>query len=151
MTDLDVGTQDDLHVLRFHAKETSNGRTFRWSRDTSYVSLVGVSPGSREVTLWMDDGGRPAAVPAAQVTISLQLGYQAGQPPSIDQVLGTVAVRGGFKPYTVPIAPALAETAAAASDPVRFKLTTSVWVPRQVLGTPDDRDLGVMLDRVAVK
>ena len=39
-TDIDVGTQDDLHVLRFHAKETANGRSFRWSRDTSYVSLV---------------------------------------------------------------------------------------------------------------
>jgi hypothetical protein len=151
VTDLDVGTQDDLHVLRFHAKEATNGRTFRWSRDTSYVSLIGVASGSREVTLWMDDGGRPAAVPAAQVTISLQLGFQAGRPPSIDRVLGTLAVSGGFKPYSVPIPPALAEMAAADTEPVRFKLATTVWVPRQVLGTPDDRDLGVMVDRVVVR
>jgi hypothetical protein len=151
VTDLDVGTQDDLHVLRFHAKETANGRTFRWSRDTSYVSLTGIPPNSREVTLWMDDGGRPGAAPPAQVTVSLQLGYQSGQPPSIDRVLGSVVVAGGFKPYTVPIPGALAQTAAGTSEPVRLKLTTSVWVPERVLGTPDNRDLGVMVDRVTVK
>ena len=34
--DLDVGVRDDLHVLRFHAKEQTEGRTFRWTGDTSY-------------------------------------------------------------------------------------------------------------------
>ena len=63
---LDVGTQDDLNVLRFHAKETADGRSFRWSRDTSYVSLAGAAGDARAITLWMDDGGRPAAAPPAR-------------------------------------------------------------------------------------
>jgi hypothetical protein len=150
-TDIDVGTEDDLHVLRFHAKEVTNGRSFRWTRDTSYVSLSSLPASCREVTLWMDDGGRPARAPRADVTVSLQLGYEAGKPPSVERVLGTVTVTSGFKPYTVPVAPDLAALAAANGDPVRLKLTTSVWVPQQVLGTPDDRDLGVMVDRVAVR
>src|SRR5262249_36782295 len=29
-TTLDVGVNDDLNVIRFHAKETTEGRTFRW-------------------------------------------------------------------------------------------------------------------------
>jgi hypothetical protein len=150
-TEIDVGTEDDLHVLRFHAKETTSGRSFRWSRDVSYVSLSALPESCREVALWMDDGGRPAAVPRAQVTVSLQLGYEAGKPPSVDRVLGTVAVTSGFKPYVVPVSPDLAALAAANGEPVRLKLTTSVWVPQQVLGTSDDRDLGVMVDRVAVR
>jgi hypothetical protein len=150
-TDIDVGTEDDLHVLRFHAKETTGGRTFRWSRDTSYLTLTALPENSREVTLWMDDGGRPGSVPPALVTVSLQLGYQGGRPPSVDRILGTASVTPGFKPYTVPIPPGLAAIAAANGEPVRLKLTTSVWVPQQALGTSDGRDLGVMVDRVTVR
>jgi hypothetical protein len=149
--EIDVGTEDDLHVLRFHAKENAGDRSFRWSRDASYISLSTLPVNCREVTLWMDDGGRPAAVPRAHVTVSLQLGYEAGRPPSVDRVLGTVPVTSGFKPYTLPVPPDLAAMAAASGDPVRLKLTTTVWVPQQVLGTSDDRDLGVMVDRVAVR
>ena len=34
--DLDVGVNDDLHVVRFYAKERTDGRSFRWSRARSY-------------------------------------------------------------------------------------------------------------------
>ena len=59
--DLDIGVRDDLHVLRFHAKEKADGRTVRWTRATSYVSITDFTPNLREVTLWMNNGGRPAA------------------------------------------------------------------------------------------
>jgi hypothetical protein len=138
--DLDVGVRDDLHVLRFHAKEITEGHTFRWSRDVSYVSITDVTPASREVVLWMSDGGRPPAAPPADVTIEL------------DNVpLGTVRVTTGFKPYSLEIPPSLAARLGTAAEPVPLKLTTKVWVPEKLLGTPDDRDLGVMLDRVAVR
>ena len=38
--DLDVGVRDDLHVLRFHAKEKADGRTVRWTRAMSYISIT---------------------------------------------------------------------------------------------------------------
>ena len=148
---LDVGTEDDLHVLRFHAKETANGRSYRWSRDVSYISLPSLPAGSREVTFWMDDGGRPRAAPPADVSISLQLGFEAGKPPSVDRLLGTVRVGPGFDAYTVAIPPDLSETAASAHQPVRLKLATPVWNPQQLLGSGDDRDLGVMVDRAGGK
>ena len=46
----------------------------------------------------MSDGGRPPAVDRADVTIALD-----------NDVLGTVRVDTGFKPYALPIPPALAE------------------------------------------
>jgi hypothetical protein len=138
--DLDVGTRDDLHVLRFLAKETTGDRTFRWTRPTSYVSITVVQPTSHEVTVWMSNGGRPPSVDPADVAIYLH-----------NQRLGTVRVGDGFAPYTLPIPPDLAARAAVFGDPVELKLVTSVWNPHKVLGTPDDRDLGVMVDRVTVR
>jgi hypothetical protein len=138
--DLDVGLNDDLHVLRFHAKERTEGRTFRWTRATSYVSVTTLRPDAREVTLEMSDGGRPPAAPPAEVSVYL-----------FGQLLGTIAVGHGFHPYALAIPPGLATRAAANRDPVELKLVTALWNPHKVLGAPDDRDLGVMVDRVAVR
>jgi hypothetical protein len=138
--DLDVGILDDLHVLRFHAKEASEGRTIRWTRATSYVSVTVIRPSSREVTLWMNDGGRSRVAPPAEVTVSLD-----------GELLGSIRLTTGFAPYTLPIPPDVARRASELGDPVELKLVTSTWNPHAVLGTPDDRDLGVMVDRVAVK
>jgi hypothetical protein len=138
--DLDVGVGDDLHVLRFHAKEQTEGRTFRWTRARSYVSVTVIHRDSREVTLWMSNGGRPPTAPPADVTVSLH-----------GEVLGTVRVADGFAAYSLAIPPALADRAAGYGDPVELALTTTVWNPHDALGTNDDRDLGVMVDRVAVR
>jgi hypothetical protein len=138
--DLDIGVRDDLHVLRFHAKEQADGRTMRWTRGTSYVSITTIDAAAREVTLWMNNGGRPPAAPAATVTVSLH-----------GQLLGTVTVASGFAPYTLPIPADVAARAAAFGDPVELKLVTAVWNPHDVIGSPDDRDLGVMVDRVTVQ
>jgi len=138
--DLDVGFQDDLHVVRFHAKEQSEGHTYRWSRDVSYVGVTNITAGSREVVLWLSNGGRPDAAGTADLTVSLD-----------EQPLATVHVTQGFKPYTFAIPPALAQAIAARGQPVRLKLATPMWNPQRVLGHSDDRDLGVMVDRVAIK
>jgi hypothetical protein len=138
--DLDVGMRDDLHVLRFHAKETTEGRTFRWSRDTSYISVSHLQSSNHRVILWMSDGGRPAKAPPAEVTVYLD-----------DEQLGNVRVTTGFKPYEVAIPPALAARLSTRAEPTRLKLVTPVWSPSALLGTGDGRDLGVMVDRVAVR
>jgi len=137
--DLDIGQRDDLYVVRFHAKEISEGHTFRWTGATSYVSITHLTATHREVILWMNSGGRPPAAGPAEVTVLLQ-----------GQTLGRTVVANGFHPYSFSIPPALA-TQVAAGDPVELRLVTSTWNPHQVLGSPDDRNVGVMLDRVAVK
>ncbi|HSC29411.1 MAG TPA: hypothetical protein VLD67_19190, partial [Vicinamibacterales bacterium] len=115
---LDVGTQDDLNVLRFHAKEESEGRTFRWSRDISYIIAPSVPAGSRTVTLWMSDGGRPDAAPPANVAVYFG-----------ETLLGTVRVDTGFKPYALDVPAEVAQAAAGPARPVQLKLTTEVWRP----------------------
>jgi hypothetical protein len=137
---LDVGTMDDLHVVRFHAKEQLDGRTFRWSRDVSYVTLLGMRADSRTLVLWLNDGGRPPGAPPARVTVSIE-----------NRQLGEVTVARGFAPYTFGIPPEIAAAAGASGDPARLRLGTATWNPRNLLGVGDDRELGVMVDRVEVR
>ncbi|MBI2834829.1 MAG: hypothetical protein HYX76_10440 [Acidobacteria bacterium] len=139
---LDVGVMDDLQVLRFHAKEHTGSTTFRWTRDSSFVNVLGVRQDSRIAVFWMGDGGRPSNVEPARVTVQLN-----------DQQIGEVTIErgGGFRPYTFSLPPALAAAAAASENPAVFRLLTNTWSPRATLGRGDDRQLGVMLDRVEVR
>ena len=138
--DLDVGIRDDLHVVRFHAKEASDGRTMRWSQRQSFVTVTPLPQALREVELVLSSGGRPEAAAPAEVTISLN-----------DHALGTVRVSGGFRAYTLPIPPDAAAAALASQDTSRLRLVSSVWNPHKVIGSGDDRELGVMVDRVQVR
>lgn len=139
--ELDVGTMDDLHVVRFHAKERmANGATFRWTRDISYISIVNMRGDARTLLLWLNDGRRPAKVAPADVEVSID-----------DDVIGRQRVGPDFKPYTFNIPADVAQRASSQSAPARLKITTNVWNPRAALGTPDDRDLGVMVERVDVR
>jgi hypothetical protein len=137
-----IGERDDLQVVRFHAKERDprSGRPYRWTRDVSYVSLLNVTPRTRAVTLWMADGRRPPAVDRARVEVSFG-----------EQLLGTVTVDAEFRPHEFVVPPELAAAAAASDEPVRLRIRSNTWSPRRALGTPDDRELGVMLSRVEVR
>ncbi len=136
---LDVGDRDDLFVVRFYAKERSEGRTIRWTGPTSYISVPGLSGTEHEVVLTMHDGGRPAAAPPARVTVRFN-----------DTIIGTIDVKPGFQEYRLPIPAALARAAGEAADPAQLTLESTVWVPRDYLGGSDTRRLGVMIDRVDV-
>jgi hypothetical protein len=136
---IDIGTNDDANVLRFYAKEETEGRSFRWSARQSIVIVDHLAPADRTLALWMSSGGRPPAATPADVTIVIG-----------DRTLGTIDVANGFKEYDVAIPPEVA-AANATGQPVRILLRTPTWNPLKVLGTADDRDLGVMVDRVAVR
>ena len=88
----------------------------------------------------MSNGGRPGAAPPADVSIYIG-----------EALLGTVRVVDGFRPYAFQLPAGAAEAAAGTDTPVRLIIRTPAWNPQQVLGTPDNRELGVMVDRVQVR
>ena len=139
---LPIGRLDDLNVVRFHAKETraEDGMVYRWSRRTSYILLLGIGADARQVTIWMGNGGRPAAAPPATVEVAVD-----------DQVIGTATVGDAVRPYTFRIPPDVAARAATVPDPVRLRLQVPTWNPAQQRGVNDNRDLGVMVTRVEVE
>jgi len=137
---LDVGERDDLHVVRTHAKEMTEGRTIRWTQDASEIAVTGLGGDEREVVLTMSDGGRPAAAVAAQVNVMFN-----------GTSLGSVTVGAGFREYAFQIPPAVAAAAAQVSAPATLRLVSTVWSPRDILKVADGRELGVMLDKVTVR
>ncbi len=136
---LDVGTLDDLNVVRFHAKERSDGLNFRWTRDASYIALPRMDR-ARTLTLWMDAGGRPAKAAAAHVTIYWN-----------DALLGETAVTAGLNAYQFAIVAPAARPASLPEEGATVKIVSNTWKPRQLLGVEDDRDLGVRVHRVEVR
>lgn len=137
---LDVGAGDDLYVYGMHPKDAEpSGVTYRWTRERALVRLVGTRPDAATLTLWMR--GRPPAAGDAVVRLFLD-----------DRPLGTITVAAdGFDAYAVSIPPDLARQVAGRPGASELRLETDPWVPLDVLGIPDARALGVMLDRVEVR
>jgi hypothetical protein len=139
--DLDVGVADDLYVRRFHAKERRpSGATFRWTRDTSYVSIVGTRPECRRLTVWMGSGSRPPGAGEARVELFLN-----------ETPIGDVTPGTGFDAYRFDISGELAETIARDENAARLRIVSSTWNPYRLIGGGDDRDIGVMVDRIGVE
>ena len=137
---LDIGDRDDLHVVRFHAKESTEGRMIRWTQDASEISVTGMTGSEREVVLTMSDGGRPAGATAARVEVLFN-----------GTRLGTAEVIAGFHDYRFTVPAALAEATLAPDAPAVLRLVSTVWSPRALLNVDDGRELGVMLDMVTVR
>jgi hypothetical protein len=139
--DLRVGADDDLNVVRFHARERSESHgVYRWTGPQSFVVLTGLSHSASSITIWMSHGGRPGSVAPAVVEVALD-----------DEVVGTVEVGALMAPYTLALPSALVDRLAARQDPVRMRLRVATWNPAALLGAPDTRDLGVMVSRVQVR
>ena len=138
--DLDIGGFDDPWVLRMFARQEQDGVTYRWVRDRSFVTLIGLPSSARAIVFRAGDGGRPAAAGPAEVQVFMN-----------DRAVGTVTVSGGFSDYRLDLPPDLAAEAAARPDPVLVRLQCTTWVPKDVLGGSDDRPLGIMLDRIRVE
>jgi hypothetical protein len=137
--DLDIGGFDDAWVLRVFARQEQDGVSYRWVRDRSFVTLVGVPSTARAIVLRAGDGGRPPAAGAAEVRVFLN-----------DRLVGAVTVRGGFADYRVELPPDVAATAAGRPT-AEVRLMCETWTPKTVLGGSDDRELGVMLDRIRIE
>jgi len=139
--DLDVGTADDLYVRRIHAKQQDhNGVTYRWTRDRSFISVLGTLATASSLTLYLNNGGRPDDAEETHVHLTLD-----------NTPLGTYPVKAGFNSYTVSIPPDVARAVAAREEASELRIETSTWIPREHLGGSDDREVGVMLDRVVIQ
>ncbi len=127
-------------MVRFHAKERhARGETFRWSRDESYISILPPTH-AVAITLWMSSGGRPAAATPARMELYAD-----------DRSIGSATIADGFRPYRFEVPADLASAWASEFRTVRLKLISTTWNPRRILGVPDDRDLGVMVDRIEIR
>jgi hypothetical protein len=136
---LDVGTLDDLNLVRFHARETTEGRTIRWTGPQSFIAATGLTGAERELEIVMHDGGRPAQALEAAVEVFFN-----------ETPLGRIRVTKGFQTYRLVLPANIVQKAGESDDPAQIRLVSTTWRPRDFLGGTDDRALGVMVDRVEI-
>jgi hypothetical protein len=136
----DVGAMDDLHVVRFNAKERDARGTFRWTRGQSYLSLLGLDATRRELVIRMNNGNRPPQ--AAPATVEAFFGETS---------LGKVAVGPADRGYVFDIPETLASEASRNVGASTIRLISSTFSPRALTGADDDRELGVKVDRVELR
>ena len=105
----------------------------------SDVSVLGIDAETTSLSIMMENGGRPPGLPPATVQVLLN-----------DRALGQVTVGTARQAYSFAIPRDLAAAAAKTDEAALLKLVSSTWNPRAALGANDDRDLGVMVDRIEV-
>ena len=99
-----------------------------------------LSSQARTLTVWMSAGSRPATAESPNINIYLN-----------DTLLGTATATSTFQPYQFEIPAGVASGVEETEDPAILRLECTTWSPRALLGTADGRELGVMVDRVAVE
>jgi hypothetical protein len=132
LDEVDIGASDDVQVSGFFDKEGGAGRTFRWTGPCASIYLPGSQAGAA-LAITASSERRPASS-LAVVTVSLSgqtLGKFVAGPEWSEHVL--------VLPSPLPPGP-----------PV-LRLDVPPWRPANVFpGSPDARDLGIMLDRIRV-
>ena len=139
--DLDVGTMDDLFVRRFHAKEThgSSDVSFRWTRDVSFLSLLGITSKRRTLTVW-------ASSPRPE-----QLGPSIAWVWVDEHLLGTITATANFEPYRFTVPLDVVSILETGKDVAQLRIVSNTWNPERVFNGRDNRDLGLMVDRVTIE
>ena len=113
----------------------------RWTRAQSFVAVTGLTGAERDGPVrharrrTAEDPRRRRGSRCSSATCSI----------------GTIDVQPGFRTYSLPLPAAAVEAAGRIDEPTQLRLVSSVWSPRQILNLPDDRDLGVMIDRIEVR
>ena len=137
--EIDVGSGYDLYVGNMHPREASSeGRSFRWTRTRSTVWIVGTHPEASELILTLSGRLDQAGIAPVQIVLN-------------DRLLGTLSPADGYERYTLPIPRDLALEMAERDEASELRIESQPWVPSQLLGMPDDRSLGIRLDRVVIR
>ena len=132
---------DDLHVVRFNAKERDRRGTFRWTRGQSYLSLLGVDETRRELVIWMNNGEPASARPDRPPSRRSSARRRWARSPSAWPTRPTYSTFPSRSPRR------RRRNVGAAT----IRLISSTFNPRALTGADDDRDLGVMVDRVELR
>ena len=126
LPEVDVGGSDDVVVSGFFGKEIlDNALTYRWSGTCGAIYFPGLSPGR--------PGGDRVRRRAARRWRRCGVAVRSGP--------GLVPAGPGFDTFRLPLPQALP------AGPLVLRFDVAPWRP----GERDGRELGIMVDRVAVE
>jgi hypothetical protein len=134
---VDLGTRgDEAHIADFHTPEKVDGLSYRWSCHRSVVSFPGLAAYTPAILQLRLNGSRPAHIAPPQVAV-LANGHE----------LASFSVMDGFETYELFID----SQTMGISGHLEIEICSESFVPADVMGGNDLRQLGVMVDQVTVQ
>jgi 4-amino-4-deoxy-L-arabinose transferase-like glycosyltransferase len=133
LPEVDVGGTDDLLVSGFYDKEGGGDLTYRWTGPCSTVYLPGARPGA-SIEVVASVGREHAGIRPADVRASWN-----------GRELGRFVVDGDWRAHVLGLPDPLP------AGPRVLRLDVAAFRPSRVVpGSRDERDLGIMVDRLRV-
>ncbi|TKJ30712.1 MAG: hypothetical protein CEE40_04260 [Chloroflexi bacterium B3_Chlor] len=134
---IDLGEKGDGSYLRnFHDAERADGVSYRWSSDRSSVALPGIGGNAPALLRVRLNGSRPSGLPLPRVSIAAN-GHEVASFTATDQ----------FEIYEF----AVSRGTVGISGNLEVEISPEFFVPNQVMGGGDLRQLGVLVDFVSVE
>ncbi|MGB3905270.1 MAG: glycosyltransferase family 87 protein [Anaerolineae bacterium] len=134
---IDLGEKGDGSYLRnFHDAERADGVSYRWSSDRSSVALPGIGGNAPALLRVRLNGSRPSGLPLPRVSIAAN-GHEVASFTATDQ----------FETYEF----AVSRGTVGISGNLEVEIRPEFFVPNQVMGGGDLRQLGVLVDFVSLE
>lgn len=135
--EIDVGEHGDTFYVRdFHDIEQVDDLSYRWTSGRSYIVLPGIGGYAPALLQLRLNGHRPADLPPP--TVSLRVNGRE---------LGSFVATGEFETYEFPVS----RGTVGISGDLEVEIRPEFFVPNQVMGGGDLRQLGVLVDFVSVE
>lgn len=134
---IDLGTAHDAPFLRyFHDAEHADGLSYRWSSDRSFILLPGVGSDAPLVLRIGLNGYRPPGLPFPLVRVKAN-----------GKELSSFTPTAQFETYEFIVE---RETVGIPGN-LEIEVDSEVFIPAQMLGGDDLRQLGVLIDSVSAE
>ena len=134
---IDLGEKGDGSYLRnFHDSERADGVSYRWSSDRSSVALPGIGGNAPALLRVRLNGSRPSGLPLPRVSIAAN-GHEVASFTATDE----------FETYEF----AVSRGTVGISGNLEVEIRPEFFVPNQVMGGGDLRQLGVLVDFVSLE
>lgn len=134
---VDVGRYDDGVITDFYLKENYAGITYRWTNGHGHVFFP-EGPAPKRIVLVLNPGPWVPGMDRVHVRILLN-----------EQPLGDVTLLSNYNTYTVAVPDA--QQRETSGKPIDIQIESKSWVPQRVLGLPDVRRVGVIVDWVKIE
>lgn len=133
---IDIGKFDDGNITNFYLKESYAGINYRWTDGNGRIFFPPVkSERITSIVLQLNPGPWVPGMEKVHVKIYLNNLY-----------LVDLTLRNGYNSYEVSVPAAISEK--ISGEPVEVRIESKSWVPKRVLGLPDTRRVGVIVDWV---
>lgn len=133
---IDIGSHSDISYVEdgFYHKETWGGFDNRWTSGNASLRIPTSLKNNLSISIFAG-GFRPIGIPSANVSIYFNEHFIGNFTTIGENEMHNMTILMNYitSPYSI------------------LRIISSTWNPYEYLGSPDNRDLGINVDRISIK